>query len=249
MNQLEDRLRSGLADEAEAWPDPPAAGTTRVAHPESGPRVALMAAAAVVIVVGGITVAGRLGDSGGTLNSASSPASTATTTAILQGITIPVDEIAPALPPSGPFEAIPFTGDGWQLYVAEGANPPLDTYKVCYRFNPTGEATEANGIGPSGCGDWPSDDDRYLIKAVPIIETTSGVALFIDLTDNPVHAVIVTTDDGERHRVEPFRMPDSGKQFAVVELPNRDGGAIIELVDESGAVLDQSTLDSLTPGS
>lgn len=155
---------------------------------------------------------------------------------------------APIPPAAGPFEAIPFTGDGWQLKVTEGANPSLGTYKVCYTFLGPGKETEASGIGPSGCSDWPADVDSHLIEVVAAVETTSGVVLFIDLTDNPVHAVIVTTDSGESSKVEPFRMPDSGKQFAVIELPNRDGGAVVELVDESGAVLDQVTVDSLEPG-
>ncbi len=63
MNVLEERLRTGLAAEAQAWPDPPAPGTARRRGYARGFGVALIAAAAVFVVIGGVAVANRLGTS------------------------------------------------------------------------------------------------------------------------------------------------------------------------------------------
>ncbi len=63
MTKLEERLRDGLAAEAQAWTDPPAPGATRRRAPVNGWGVSLIAAAAVFVVIGGVAVADRLGTS------------------------------------------------------------------------------------------------------------------------------------------------------------------------------------------
>ncbi|MCJ7779723.1 MAG: hypothetical protein MUQ27_02760 [Acidimicrobiia bacterium] len=60
MNMLEERLRTGLAAEAHAWPDPPAPGVVRGASRAGGWRVGLVSAAAVFAIIGGIAVANRM---------------------------------------------------------------------------------------------------------------------------------------------------------------------------------------------
>lgn len=60
MNTLEERLRTGLDAEAHAWPDPPAPGASRGASRTKGWGVALVSAAAVFAIIGGIAVANRM---------------------------------------------------------------------------------------------------------------------------------------------------------------------------------------------
>ncbi|MEN8238138.1 MAG: hypothetical protein ABFR53_02930, partial [Actinomycetota bacterium] len=59
----------------------------------------------------------------------------------------------------------------------------------------------------------------------------------IDLTVNPVDSVRFVRDNGDTVDVTPFRMPGSGKQFAVAELPYLEGSVTVEILDESGTVL------------
>ena len=66
MTMLEERLREGLAAEAQAWPDPSAPGASRRSSATRGLGVALIAAAAVFVVIGGVAVADRLGTSDAT---------------------------------------------------------------------------------------------------------------------------------------------------------------------------------------
>jgi hypothetical protein len=66
MTMLEERLRDGLAAEAQAWTDPPAPGATRRRAPVNGWGVSLIAAAAVFVVIGGVAVGDRLGTSDAT---------------------------------------------------------------------------------------------------------------------------------------------------------------------------------------
>ena len=145
----------------------------------------------------------------------------------------------------GPFEAIPFSGETWQFSVSEGPNPPTDTYKVCYTFIAPGVQTEASGLGASGCGNaWTSDPDHYtdsyLVSVGPAIEIVGGIVLLVDLSPNPVANVRIVRSSGEVTDVIPFRTPGSGKQFAVVELPHDAAPIRVELVDETGTVLDSS---------
>ncbi len=60
MTMLEERLRDGLAAEAQAWTDPPAPGATRRRAPVNGWGVSLIAAAAVFVVIGGVAAANRV---------------------------------------------------------------------------------------------------------------------------------------------------------------------------------------------
>ncbi len=59
MNSLEERIRTGLAAEAQAWPDPPPPGAIQAASRTSRWGVSLLAAAAVLVVVGGVAFANR----------------------------------------------------------------------------------------------------------------------------------------------------------------------------------------------
>ncbi len=140
----------------------------------------------------------------------------------------------------GPFEAIPFSGETWQFYVAEDANPLRETYKVCYSFFAPGEMTEASGLGRSGCGDWPGDTDQYFVSLGPAIAIDGGVVFLVDLTSNPVAKVRIVGSGDDVIEVAPFRSPGSGKQFVVVELPHRSAPVTVEVLDESGTVLDTS---------
>lgn len=140
----------------------------------------------------------------------------------------------------GPFEAIPFSGETWQFYVAEDANPSRETYKVCYSFFAPGEMTEASGLGRSGCGDWPGDTDQYFVSLGPAIAIDGGVVFLVDLTSNPVAKVRIVGSGDDVIEVVPFRLPGSGKQFVVVELPHRSAPVTVEVLDESGTVLDTS---------
>ncbi|MEA2023914.1 MAG: hypothetical protein U9N79_06440 [Actinomycetota bacterium] len=60
MTMLEERLRDGLAAEAQAWTDPPVPGVTRRRASVNGWGVALIAAAAVFVVIGGVAAANRI---------------------------------------------------------------------------------------------------------------------------------------------------------------------------------------------
>lgn len=145
----------------------------------------------------------------------------------------------------GPFEATPFSGETWQFYVAEDANPGSDTYKVCYSFSAPGERTEASGLGSSGCGnavpnDTGHDTGHYFVSLGPAIDIEGAVVFLVDLSPNPVAKVRIIGSGGDVIEIAPFRMPGSGKQFAVVELPHHRAPVTVEVLDESGTVLDTS---------
>lgn len=59
MNTLEERLRTELAAEAQAWPDPPAREPSSGVSETRGWIVGVMVAAAVFVIVGGVTVVNR----------------------------------------------------------------------------------------------------------------------------------------------------------------------------------------------
>jgi hypothetical protein len=234
MNNLDKRLRNGLTSEAEAWqypkPTETSAATTTQGIATQGIMVALTAAAAVLIVVGGISLAWQ--STGGTGLSGSAPIPDTQTTTPSTALSQTSSD--------GQFEAVPFSGETWQLSVGEGANPPTTTFKVCYRFDEPGVSTEASGIGPSGCGNWPTKDTSHLISVTRALETETGVVLLIDLTHNPVDTVRIVRESEANIDVSPFRMPGSGKQFAVVEMPDRDGTVTVDLIDASGVLVESS---------
>jgi hypothetical protein len=143
----------------------------------------------------------------------------------------------------GLLDVPPFSGEHWQLIVGEEANGDTGTYKVCHRFAPAEEPDDGNGFGPSGCVTWPSDaaPGRIIIDAVPV-ETLDGTLLFLDLSATPVGSVSTVTDAGQRVEVEPFAMPQSRKQFAVVELPAGTRSVTVRLVGGDGAVLEHRSV-------
>jgi hypothetical protein len=137
----------------------------------------------------------------------------------------------------------PFSGDHWQLIVGEDANGDTGTYKVCHRFAPAKAPDEGNGFGPSGCVTWPPNapTERIIIDAVPV-ETPDGPLLFLDLSSTPFETVSTTTDGGHRADVQPFRMPQSGKQFAVVELPASTRSVTVRLLDRDGTLVEHRSV-------
>ena len=132
----------------------------------------------------------------------------------------------------GNVEPSPFSGDGWQLIVGEEANNESGTsYKVCHTFAPAEGLEASNGFGPSGCVTWPPEDppNSIILDVVPV-ETAEGSVLFVDLSAEAFDTISTTTDGGETIDVEPFTMPQSGKQFAVVELPTGTRSATVQLL-------------------
>lgn len=143
----------------------------------------------------------------------------------------------------GNLDTPPFSGDGWQLIVGEGPNPPTDTYKVCHSFAPASGPNEANGFGPSGCVTWPDDaTDTIIMDAIPFTTPDGQILLFVDLTADSFDTVSVVLDDGSTRDVAPFAMPQSGKQFAVVELPADTNTIEIQLLDED-TMVESRTID------
>lgn len=139
----------------------------------------------------------------------------------------------------GNLDPSPISGDGWQLVLGEGENGKTGTYKVCHTFAPAEGLEMANGLGPSGCVTWPPDvpPDAVILDAVPV-ETPGGMVLFVDLSAETFDTVSTTTNAGETIEVEPFRMPQSGKQFAVVELPGGTDSVRVDLLGDGGRVLE-----------
>lgn len=133
----------------------------------------------------------------------------------------------------GTLDPSPISGDGWQLVLGEGENGTTGTYKVCHTFAPAEGLEMANGFGPSGCVTWPPDvsPDAVILDAVPV-ETPGGMVLFVDLSAETFDKVSATTNAGETIEVEPFKMPQSGKQFAVVELPGKTDSVKVDLLSD-----------------
>lgn len=161
----------------------------------------------------------------------------------------PLQETAgpgPDSTPEGSLETAPFSGEDWQLIVGEGANNDEGTsWKVCHRFAPSEGASEANGFGPSGCVNWPDDASGNVVIDAAFLTTPGGNdLLFVDLDNEPVDTVSVRINDGSQRDVAPFTMPGSGKQFAVVELPECFTGAWLQLA-RGEAVIDSRPLEAI----
>ena len=139
----------------------------------------------------------------------------------------------------GTLDPSPISGDSWQLIVGEGENGATGTYKVCHGFAPAKGLEDGNGFGPSACVTWPPDapSDAVILDAIPV-ETPGGMVLFVDLSDETFDTVSTTTNAGETIEVDPFRMPQSGKQFAVVELPSGTDSVKVELLRNGGDVVE-----------
>ena len=138
-----------------------------------------------------------------------------------------------------------FSGDNWELTVGEEANGDSGAFKVCHKFVPADDPeTEVNGLGTSGCTDWPSatQPDAVIIDAVVAIRTIDSVVVFVDLGTVPVETVVAVLEDGSRVDVSPFRMPQSLKQFAVIELPGSAVTVTLEAIGADGTVLDTDRL-------
>ena len=145
--------------------------------------------------------------------------------------------------PGGDLDEPAFSGDNWELIVGEAANGDSGTFKVCHTFVPADDPeTEVNGLGTSGCSNWPSatQPDAVILDAVVAIRSADSVVVFVDLGSEPVEAVAVVLEDGSRFDVSPFVMPQSRKQFAVIDLPGGAAVATVEAIGAGGAVLDSN---------
>jgi hypothetical protein len=152
---------------------------------------------------------------------------------------------AVALNSGGNLEEPAFSGENWDLIVGEGANGDSGTFKVCHQFVPADEPqTEANGLGTSGCSVWPSatQPDAVIIDALIAIRTASSVVVFVDLGTVPIATVSALLDDGSRVDVSPFTMPQSRKQFAVIELPGGTASATLQAIGNDGTILEADEL-------
>jgi len=203
-----------------------------------GVRIALATAAAFIAVVGGTSYlttrgAGRPGRVGSTLPP---PQTTeATTTTVVMG----THEAALSGDAGPSFEATPFTGPGWELYVGEAPNPPSATFKVCYRFDRPGEPTDGGGLGPAGCADWPAPTSGAFAGDPLLLHLGGDIVMFADLGTSPVATLRVSVGGGVRIAITPFRLPGSGKQFAAATLPAGTETATVEALDADGGVLDR----------
>jgi len=145
----------------------------------------------------------------------------------------------------GNLDTPPFSGDSWQFIVGEGANDEAGTsYKVCHRFAPVQDPSDGNGFGPSGCINWPleSPSDSIVLSAAPV-DTPDGRLLFLDLSAESFDTVSISIQGEDTIAVEPFRMPASGKQFAVAELPSGARSATVRLLSSDGKVIEQHTVN------
>lgn len=151
----------------------------------------------------------------------------------------------------GMFSDPAFYGETWKLTVGQDRNGPEgDTYKVCHVFERREGATMGNGFGVAGCGDWPAAGDTTrasaIIEVVPALQTPEEIVLFIDLTPTPIGMVLVDADVGSPVEVQPYRMPITGKQYAVAELPRRARRATIRLLDHDGTTLQTQRVEDLS---
>lgn len=231
MTQLEDRVRSGLQAEADAI-----ARTARTHQPTtagrqssiSGVVVAFAAAAVVLVVFGGVSL--LTGDGGGV---AQPPTLTATTA-------LSTDTSPPSTNGDPQFEAVPFGGESWQFAVTEEIDPSDGTYEVCFALNPTGDTSES-WVSTPWCDDWPKSDPRlssYILGVHHGLATETSYVMVVELNVEPVDRVSIS-GEGFDTTVEPFALPGSGKQFAVVEVQQAEGTVTVSALNQSGAVLDE----------
>ena len=143
-----------------------------------------------------------------------------------------------------------FSGDTWALIVGEGANDEAGTvYKVCHKFAPPEGSNEANGLGTAGCEVVSLSDsaDSVFVEIVAAVDTPEGVVLFVDLTIEPVAMVSVLLDDGSSIDVAPLRMPQSGKQFAAIEIAADAAQSVtVRALDSDGRVMESRVVTDLT---
>lgn len=143
-----------------------------------------------------------------------------------------------------------FSGDTWALIVGEGANDEAGTvYKVCHHFAQPEGSNEANGLGTAGCEvvSLSSSADSVFVEIVPAVGTPAGVVLFVDLTIEPVAMVSVLLDDGSVIEVAPLRMPQSGKQFAAIEIADDATQSVtVRALDSEGNVMESREVTDLT---
>lgn len=151
---------------------------------------------------------------------------------------------------SGMFPDPAFSGDSWKLTVGEEANGSTGTYKVCHVFERREGANMGNGFGVSNCGNWgptgTAAPGSAFVDIVPAIATRDEVVLFVDLTPKPVAKVTVVPDAGEPVSVRPYRMPQTGKQYAVAELPARATSAVVRMLDSDGRLIESRKVDDLS---
>jgi len=232
MTQLEDRVRSGLQAEADAIAR--TAGTrqpTTVRRQSllSGVVVAFAAAAVVLVVFGGVSL--LTGDGSGV---AQQPTPTPTTA-------LSTDTSPPSTNGNPQFEAVPFRGETWQFAVTEEISPSDGTYEVCFALNPTSDTSDASWASTPWCDDWPKSDPRlssHLLGVHHGLATETSYVMVVELNVEPVDRVSIS-GEGTDTTVEPFALPGSGKQFAVVEVPQAEATVTVSALNQFGAVLDE----------
>lgn len=232
MTWIEDRIRSGLRAEADAIARAARtrqSTTVRRQSPLSGAVVAFAAAAVVLVVFGGVSL--LTGDGGGV---AQQPTPTPTTA-------LSTDTSSPSTDADPQFVAVPFRGETWQFAVTEEVSPSDGTYEVCFALNPTGDTSDASWASTPWCDDWPKDDPRIARDLLGVHHgpaTDTSYVMVVDMNVEPVDRVSIR-GEGIDTTVEPFALPGSGKQFAVVEVPQAEGTVTVSALNQAGAVLDE----------
>lgn len=234
MTQIEDRVRSALVAEAEARArtmrsEPSIERRPRVTW--SGARLAVTVAAVVMALFGGVSLVTG-GDGGDDVANEQLPPSEAPPAP---------DPSVPAANSDGWLEATPFSGPSWQFTVTEQANPSDATYEVCFAVHPVKGSSDAPAVGPPWCDSWPKSDPRigrYLLGVHHGMVSPTSYVMVVELNDQPVDRVAVSGID-VHEVVTPFALPGSGKQFAVVEVPQSNGTVSVSALDQTGAELDR----------
>lgn len=232
MTLIEDRIRSGLRAEADAIAR---AGRTRQStvvaqrSPLSGAVVALAVAAVVLVVFGGVSL---LTGDGGDVTQQPTPTPTAP---------LSTDTSVPSANADPRFEAVPFRGETWQFAVTEEINPSDGTYEVCFVLTPIEGASGASWTSAPWCDNWPKSDPRlssHLLGVHHGLATDTSYVMVVELNVEPVDRASIR-GEGIDETIEPFALPGSGKQFAVVEVPQTEGTVTVSALDQAGAVLDE----------
>lgn len=154
-----------------------------------------------------------------------------------------IDEEAPQ-PENEP--NIPVASGDWWTFTAVVETETGDT-RTCYWFDLVDPSPDILSGPTAGCVEEGSDGAGLWSSVGPAIQGPEGTVVLAVLPTDSVATVRVSYRRAAVN-VEPFATPGSGVQFAAVEVPADWPSATVELLDESGTVLDTIELDSLTPG-
>lgn len=166
--------------------------------------------------------------------------------------TVGIEELSPR--PDRQGGIVVASGDWWTLLAEEvaGSGQPEgedgsgDESTTCYWF----EVDPLVSLSQDALSGWQchrSDNDNLWVSVGPAIQSPTSTVILAALGTEPIATMRVSFESSDTS-VEPAVMPDTGVQFAAVEVPADWPSATVELLDDSGAVLDTIELDSLTPG-